>query len=91
MKRALPLILAFALSGCGNPPHPHVDPPPIIVEKVPVAVDCVDKADIPAEPPKVGGQLTGDAPHDLDIVTASAIHLRNALTKALALLGACTK
>ena len=89
MRKAL--ILALALSGCGAPPPPHVAPPPIVVEKVPVATACIKKEDVPSVLPKVGSQLTGEAPHDLDIVAASAIHLRTALTKALALLGACTK
>lgn len=42
----------------------------------PTPVACVDPAQVPAEPPSVASQLTGDAVHDLGIVAASALDLR---------------
>lgn len=91
LKRACALIALAALSGCGaQTPPPAVEIRTITVEK-PVAVACVDKASIPAEPPKVATQLTGDARHDLDIVSGSALRLRQALKETFALLAPCTK
>jgi hypothetical protein len=43
---------------------------------VPTPVPCIDPAQVPAEPPQVGSQLTGDAVHDLGIVAPSALELR---------------
>lgn len=86
----LPLL---ALAGCGDTvksvPLPPTEVRTVTVDR-PVAVPCVDRKDIPAMPPKVGAQLTGEAGHDLDVVSASALRLRASLDKALALLGACT-
>ena len=42
----------------------------------PVPVPCVDASQVPAEPPQVRSQLTGDAVHDLGIVAPSALQLR---------------
>lgn len=83
-------IAALALAGCATSPTP---PPAIVVKtervEVPIPTPCVDADQIPAMPPRVGDRLTGDAARDLDVVAASAIRLRAALGKALALLGAC--
>lgn len=89
----LTIAIALALASCGDhvasTPLPPTEVRTITVDR-PVAVPCVAKSDIPAAPPKVGTQLTGDAGHDLDVVSASALRLRGTLDKALALLGACT-
>ena len=62
MKSALPLIL-LALSGCTTTRY--------------VSVPCLTKDQvIPAEPPKVHDQLTGQADKDLRIVAGSAVKLR---------------
>lgn len=52
--------------------------PGIEIREVPVVVPspCLDKADVPPEPPQVGDQLTGNAASDLLIVAASALELR---------------
>lgn len=85
------LLAALALSACATPRHV---PPAVVVKTVevdrPVAVACVAASDIPAMPPRVGDQMTGDASHDAGLLASSAIRLRAALDKALALLGACT-
>lgn len=85
-------LVLVSVAGCGNPsaPPPAVEVRTVTV-KVPVPTACVDKASIPAEPPKVGSQLTGDARHDLDVVSASALRLRQALKEAFALLSGCVK
>lgn len=55
----------------------------------PVPVYCVEREDIPENPPKVGDQLTGSAQTDLDIVSLSLIDVRKALNVALAMLEGC--
>jgi hypothetical protein len=92
MRVLMVLPLAIALSACNDArpvPLPPVQVKTITVDR-PVAVPCVKRSDVPAMPPKVGSQLNGDAGHDLNIVSASALRLRAALGRALALLGACT-
>lgn len=49
----------------------HREPPTLI----PVPVSCVT-GDLPAEPPKVSGELTGDAGRDAGIIAGSALQLR---------------
>lgn len=88
----LTIALAVALAGCGGDEGPKPLPP---VEVRIVTVDhmvptpCIHREDVPAMPPQVGAQMNGNAGHDLDVITPSAIRLRSALDKALALLGAC--
>lgn len=87
----LTIALAVALAGCGGDgPQPL---PPVEVRTItvntPVSTPCIHRGDVPAMPPKIGNQLTGDAGHDLDVVSASALRLRSALGTALALLGGC--
>ena len=83
------LIASLLLSACNaQTPHPTVDVPVIV--KVPVAVACYSASDIPAEPAKVNKDLTGDAMHDLDIVSASALRLRAWGQSEAALLSGCT-
>lgn len=83
-------IIPLFLCACATTPCP---PPAISVRTVevvkPVPVACVKPEQVPAMPPRVGDDLTGDAQRDLDVVAASAIRLRAALDQALALLGAC--
>lgn len=70
-------------------------PPAVVIKtvevRVPVPVACVAPAAIPAMPAPVGDRLTGDAVGDLDLVAQSAIALRVALDKALALLTGCVQ
>lgn len=92
MRILFAIPLALALTACSQ--SRPVPLPPVVVKTItvdrPVAVPCVKKSEVPAMPAKVGGQLNGDAGHDLNVVSASALRLRAALGKALALLGACT-
>jgi hypothetical protein len=88
MKRLL-LASLIALASCAQTPDPVVEKP-VIVEK-PVAVACVDKSKVPAEPAKVAGDLNGQARHDLDVVSASALELRTWGRKLYALVQPCTK
>lgn len=81
----LPLILA--MSAC------KTTAPPIEVRtvEVPTPVACVELAQIPAEPPLIGDQLTGDAQHDLGVVAPSALELRKWGRSLIALIvPACT-
>jgi hypothetical protein len=66
------VALVAALTACAT------DQAGVRVEqvRVPTPVPCVDPAQVPAEPPQVGSQLTGDAVHDLGIVAPSALELR---------------
>jgi hypothetical protein len=86
---ALPLWALALLAGCAHAPAP---PPRIetVTVKIPVPVYCVQRADIPPEPAKVGDRLTGNAAADIGPISISALELRKALREALALLGACT-
>lgn len=79
-------------SGCATDQSgpPAVETRTVTVDR-PVAVMCVKRSDIPAEPARVAGQLNGQAAHDLDIVSASAIALRQAYREAAALLQGCAK
>lgn len=71
MKRMIALAsLAAVLSGCGVRILPR--PAPVLV---PVTTPCVT-GELPAEPAKVSGQLTGDSGLDLGIIAGSAIELR---------------
>lgn len=64
--RLIILTAAVLLVGCA-----HREPPTLI----PVATSCVT-GDLPAEPPKVSGELTGDAGRDAGIIAGSALELR---------------
>jgi hypothetical protein len=87
ISAALGLIL---LPGCAKTIQA---PPGIEVRKVevikPVAVACVKVSDLPSEPPKIAGKLTGDARRDLDLVSASAIRLRAWGSELRAMLKGC--
>ena len=70
--KPLALTALLALTACTT------DQQGVRVEQVPVPtpVACVSPEQVPAEPPQVGEQLTGDAVHDLGIVAPSALELR---------------
>jgi hypothetical protein len=91
VKQSLTTGLALMLAGCGAAtPPPAVEIRTVTVEK-PVAVPCVKIADLPAEPEKVAGKLTGDARRDLDTVSASALRLRSWGREMRAMLVGCSK
>ncbi|MDK4804966.1 MAG: hypothetical protein OC190_00285 [Novosphingobium aromaticivorans] len=81
---------AFTLAGCAAHSTPPVIEARVERVEVPVAVACVDPADVPAEPARAGDQLTGDAAHDAGVLAAVDLRLRAALDKALALISGCT-
>lgn len=86
-----PLIaMLVPLSACSTPapPAPAVEVHTITVDR-PVPVACVKAVDIPAEPPRIAGSLTGDARRDLDTVSASATRLRAWGVKLAAILKGC--
>lgn len=80
---------AFTLAGCAAHPTPPVIEARVERVEVPVAVACVDPADVPAEPARVGDQLTGDATHDAGVLAAVDLRLRATLDKVLALMKGC--
>jgi hypothetical protein len=86
------VLLAVALSACARPavPPPAVEVRTVTVDR-PVAVPCVRKSDIPAEPAKIGDRLTGDARRDLDLVSASALRLRAWGRQMVAVLTGCAR
>lgn len=87
MKRLLPLVaLALALPGCKTVAAPPVEVREVLV---PTPVACIDPAEIPAEPPTVGGRFNGDAKHDLAILAPSAQALRKWGQDMRALLDRC--
>ncbi len=71
MKKAL--VLAALLVAACNHTQPGVKIQRI---EVPVPQPCLPADKIPAEPPRVADQLTGNAAVDLPIVGASALLLR---------------
>lgn len=86
--RSLTLAILLALSACASVPCP---PPKevIRVEKVPVAVACIDPAAIPPEPGAV--QLPLDARLAADLAASQAGALRIWGRSLLALIGPCAK
>jgi hypothetical protein len=61
------VILPFFVVGCAS------TGPKIV--RVPVPTSCAPET-LPAEPPKVAGNLTGNAERDIGIIAASALRLR---------------
>ena len=86
MRMAILVPLAFWLSACATTQPVGIE---VRTVEVPVPVACVDPATIPAEPPKIGNQLTGDARVDLLIVAESALGLRKWGQELNALLAGC--
>lgn len=83
-------LALLVLAGCQH----AAAPPPSIVYRdvlVPTRVHCVTADQIPAEPPMVGGQLTGNAAEDIGPISIAAIETRKALRLARALLLGCVK
>lgn len=72
-------LLVLALAGCA-PKEPV---------KIATPVACVKSADIPSEPAKVGGTLTGVADQDAAILAVLALDLRDWGGKLRALLRGC--
>ena len=83
-------VMLIALSGCVDTPPPAIEVRTVTVS-VPIATACVSPAQVPAEPPHIGSQLNGDAAHDLDIVSASAIRLRSYAEELSAIVTGCEK
>jgi hypothetical protein len=81
-----PLFLALLLTACG----PKA---PIAVEvrtvEVPVPVACVKPDQIPAEPPSIRAQLTGNPVVDVMVLAESALALRKWGQEQNALLTGC--
>lgn len=65
-------LIALALTACQTP-QPGIE---VREVEVPTPVPCVDADEVPAEPPQVGDQFTGDAQHDLGILAPNALALR---------------
>lgn len=66
------ILAALAVSACSHN-APGIE---IRTISVPTPVNCVDEADVPAEPATVGDQFNGDAAHDLGILAPNALELR---------------
>jgi hypothetical protein len=63
MKKLVILLAAVALTGCTTTRY--------------VTIPCVSKDQaLPAEPPKVGDKLTGQADEDVKTIAGSAVRLR---------------
>lgn len=58
--------------------------------KVPVAQSCVT-GDLPAEPPKISDQLTGDSGKDIGLISGSALQLRAWGKSLYMMLRACSE
>ncbi|WP_305098138.1 hypothetical protein [Croceibacterium aestuarii] len=86
MRRALFLALLL-LPGCTTMPGAAEPAPQPAPSPEPVA--CVDRAQIPAEPPMVGERFNGDAKHDLQILAPNAQALRKWGEDLRALLETC--
>lgn len=90
LTRSLVPFAALILAGCAHPPPPAIEVRTEIV-KVPVPVACIKASDVPAVPPRVGDNLTGNAVSDADLLAAAALRLSAALDQAMALISGCTK
>lgn len=77
----LAILIALGLAGCFGGKEKVVS--------VPTPVTCVKAADIPTEPEKVAGKLTGDAAQDVAILAVSNLDLRDWGGKLRALMRGC--
>lgn len=95
MRTIKPFLMVATLSVMAACSHTTAPPPAVEVKiqrvEIPVAVACFDKRDLPAEPPRIAGKLTGDARRDLDVVSASALRLRVWGRELTAILSGCAK
>lgn len=91
VKQSLTTVAVLALSACSTTPTARPVVEHTVQVKIPVPVACVDASDVPAEPRHVAGDLNGQAVHDLDIVSASAIELRTWGETLAALIGPCVR
>lgn len=71
---ALTLALALLLGGCAAT-QAHPEAAVALPAAEPTA--CIEKAQIPAEPPMVGQRFNGDAKHDLQVLAPNAKALRD--------------
>lgn len=85
MKYATLTLCAALLASCGHKPM-GIE---VRTVEVPVAVSCVKQEQIPAEPPKIGGELTGNPVADTLILAESALLLRKWGGELRALLVGC--
>lgn len=96
LSATLGAISLLAVAACTGT---HASPPAVELRtqtvEVPVALPCLTKdqydkllADAPAH---VAAQLSGDAPHDLDIVTAYALRMQAYVGELQAAMKACAK
>jgi hypothetical protein len=79
---------AALLSACSSSGPVSVE---VRTVEVPVASPCITRDQLPAEPARVGSQLTGNAVVDLAIVAASALELRKWGGEQAALLAGCVE
>ena len=86
-QRPLTAALALLLGGCAAM-QPHAGATSAPAPQA-AAVKCVEPAQIPVEPPMVGGKFNGDAKHDLQILAPNARALRDWGHQMHALLEAC--
>lgn len=84
--RVLILPALFALAACATKPPIGIE---VRTVEVPTPVACVSVDQLPAEPPRVGDRLTGNAVLDLAIVAASALELRKWGQEQAAILAGC--
>lgn len=82
---------ALVLAACSTTLTARPVAEKIVTVEKPMPVACVDAAKVPAEPKHVAGDLNGQAVHDLDVISASAIELRGWGEKLAALIGPCVK
>jgi hypothetical protein len=78
------------LAGCGATTPPPAVEVRIQRVEIPVPQPCLPKDKIPDEPARIGDRLNSDPVHDLDLVTASAMTLREWGRSMHAALVACS-
>ena len=81
-------VASLALSACATKP-PTIPPVQIQRVEVPVPLQCVNKADIPAEPDPVA--LTGDARKDDALLAAKLAAVRVWGRSLAGMLGPCAR
>ncbi len=79
-------ILAFSLLAACQTTTPAVE---VRTVEVPTPIACITPEQVPAEPPRIGHRLTGNAVADVLIVSKSALELRKWGQEMAALLRGC--